>query len=101
MRSTPGGVVSLNCTFVSGVALGLVTVTVMIERPPSSTVDGLNDLVIDAGTACAKASPVKDAVTSAAAIAASVAPRPAVHALPNRRTALAAARRGRAGPVAA
>jgi hypothetical protein len=60
MRSIPAGCVSLNCTFVSGVALGLVTVTVMIERPPTSTVDGLNELVIVAGTTCAKASPVKD-----------------------------------------
>src|SRR4051794_31844591 len=101
MRSTPAGVVSLNCTFVSGTALGLVTVTVMIERPLSSTIDGLKFLEIIADAAWAKASSVKDAVRSAAAIAASVAPRPAVHALPDRRTALAAARRGRAGPAAA
>src|SRR3979411_3516518 len=57
MRSIPAGCVSLNCTFVSGVALGLVTVTVMIERPPTSTVEGLNELVIVAGS-CQKAPPV-------------------------------------------
>src|SRR3981189_2477962 len=74
MRSIPAGCVSLNCTFVSGAALGLVTVTVMIERPPTSTVDGLNELVIVAAT-CAKASPVKDAVMRAAAIVASTAAR--------------------------
>ena len=74
MRSIPAGCVSLNWTFVSEVRLGLVTVTVMIERPPTSTVDGLNELVIVAAT-CAKASPVKDAVMRAAAIVASTAAR--------------------------
>lgn len=65
-RVRPAGIVSLNATLVSGVTLGLVTVTVMIERPPTSIVDGLKLLEIVAGF-CANASPVKDAVRSAAA----------------------------------
>jgi hypothetical protein len=78
MRVRPAGIVLLNWTLVSGVTLGLVTVTVMIERPPTSIVDGLKLLEIVAGT-WAKASPVKDAVRSAAAT--SNAARRGVHAI--------------------
>ena len=64
-RARPAGIVSLNATLVSGVALGLVTVMVASEVAPTKIVDGLKLLEIVAGT-CARASPGKDAARSAA-----------------------------------
>ena len=67
MRSIPAGMVSLNCTFVSGnPALGFVTVIVAMEVPLSATTVGLKLLVMTAEEACANAVPVNDALISAA-----------------------------------
>src|SRR5258708_18394197 len=64
MRSIPAGMVSLNWTFVSGTALGFVTVIVPMELPLSATTAGLKFLVMTAEAACANAVPAKDALMS-------------------------------------